>query len=94
MREILAETCRDEALQARLVAAFDFGDLLDRSFRKLSSGETRKVLLIRAFASAPQLLVAVDDEPFPLRTVSHLVFLKLQGHIPVHQRIDIEEPRA
>lgn len=62
VREILAETCRDEALQAELVEGFGFAPLLERSFRKLSSGETRKVLLIRAFASRPELLVL--DEPY------------------------------
>ena len=62
VQEILDECCEDVALQARLIEAFHFEHLLERSFRKLSSGETRKVLLIRAFTSAPDLLIL--DEPF------------------------------
>jgi molybdate transport system ATP-binding protein len=62
VQEILDECCEDKALQARLIDAFGFRALLERSFRKLSSGETRKVLLIRAFTSRPELLVL--DEPF------------------------------
>ena len=62
VQEMLDEACQDKGLQRRLIDAFGFDYLLDRSFRKLSSGETRKVLLIRAFTSAPQLLIL--DEPF------------------------------
>jgi molybdate transport system ATP-binding protein len=62
VQEILDETCVDAALQGRLVENLNFGHLLDRSFRKLSSGETRKLLLIRAFTSNPELLIL--DEPF------------------------------
>lgn len=60
--EVMAQGCRDRALQRRLVAAFAMEPLLTRSFRKLSTGETRKLLLIRAIASKPDLLVL--DEPF------------------------------
>ncbi|MBT6276860.1 MAG: molybdate ABC transporter ATP-binding protein ModF [Chromatiales bacterium] len=62
VREIIDETCADKALQARLIEAFNFDHLLDQSFRKLSSGETRKVLLLRALTSNPDLLIL--DEPF------------------------------
>ena len=62
VREILDQSCVDVATQQRLISAFHFEELLNRSFRKLSSGETRKVMLIRAFASNPQLLIL--DEPF------------------------------
>ncbi len=62
VQEILDETCDDKDLQIQLIEAFGFNHLLDRSFRKLSTGETRKVLLIRALASQPDLLVL--DEPF------------------------------
>ena len=54
--------------------------LLDRAFRKLSTGETRKLLLVRALSSRPDLLVL--DEPFDgldaashERLASHLVEL-------------------
>ena len=62
VQEILDEDCADKGLQARLVSAMNIEYLLERSFRKLSSGETRKVLLIRAITSAPDLLIL--DEPY------------------------------
>ena len=49
-------------LVERLVNEFKLDYLLDRAFRKLSTGESRKVMLIRALASEPDLLVL--DEPF------------------------------
>ncbi|MEM7252420.1 MAG: molybdate ABC transporter ATP-binding protein ModF [Pseudomonadota bacterium] len=62
VQAILDECCIDKPLQARLVEAFNFEHVLTRGFRKLSSGETRKALLIRAFTSDPDLLIL--DEPF------------------------------
>jgi len=46
----------------QLVQDFSLNDKLDRSFRHLSTGETRKMLLIRAIAAQPELLIL--DEPF------------------------------
>ena len=60
--EILARDCSDHAVKDDLVKKLSFTPLLDRAFRKLSSGETRKLMLIRALASKPDLLVL--DEPF------------------------------
>ena len=60
--EILAELCQDQALCNKLVEGLRISPLLDRSFRQLSTGETRKVLLIRALTSKPDLLIL--DEPF------------------------------
>ncbi len=62
VQEILDESCNDKEAQVRLVEAFHFTGLLDRSFRKLSTGETRKVLLIKALTSKAELLIL--DEPF------------------------------
>jgi molybdate transport system ATP-binding protein len=62
VRELLDQTCTDQLLQQRLIAAFNFEGLLDRGFRKLSSGESRKLMLIRALTSQAQLLIL--DEPF------------------------------
>ena len=45
-----------------LISQFQLGYLLDRAFRKLSTGESRKVMLVRALASEPELLIL--DEPF------------------------------
>ncbi len=60
--EILYEDCQDCELAEQLVIKFGLEPLLDRAFRKLSTGESRKVMLIRALASKPDLLVL--DEPF------------------------------
>jgi molybdate transport system ATP-binding protein len=49
-------------MQVKLIAAFKFESLLNQGFRKLSSGETRKLMLIRALSSKPDLLLL--DEPF------------------------------
>jgi molybdate transport system ATP-binding protein len=62
VRELLDQTCCDQALQQRLITAFHFESILDRAFRKLSSGESRKLMLIRALTSKAQLLIL--DEPF------------------------------
>jgi len=68
--EIINEVCKDSELRDRLITAFGFTDLLQQSFRKLSSGESRKMMLIRALCSAPQLLIL--DEPFEgLDVASH-----------------------
>jgi molybdate transport system ATP-binding protein len=62
VRELLDQTCSDQVLQQRLIEAFNLEGLLDRGFRKLSSGESRKLMLIRALTSRAQLLIL--DEPF------------------------------
>ncbi len=62
VQEILDEGCQDPNEQRRLVKAFEFEPLLTRSFRKLSTGETRKVILIKALTSGAELLIL--DEPF------------------------------
>ena len=56
VRDILFEDCRDLALAKQLSVKFDLQKLMDRAFRKLSTGESRKVMLIRALASKPVLL--------------------------------------
>lgn len=50
------------AFYQRLIELFDFSGLLTRNFVDLSTGETRKLLLIKALLSQPQLLIL--DEPF------------------------------
>jgi molybdate transport system ATP-binding protein len=62
VREILLELAQDESELDVLVKRFGIGSLLSKGFRKLSTGETRKVLLIRALLSRPDLLIL--DEPF------------------------------
>jgi molybdate transport system ATP-binding protein len=62
VQELLDEVSLDPELLARLINAFRFSPLLTRGFRKLSTGETRKVLLTRALTCQPDLLIL--DEPF------------------------------
>ena len=60
--DILNQHNPDPELLQSLITGFQFEELLSRSFRKLSSGETRKVMLIRALSSNAELLIL--DEPF------------------------------
>lgn len=62
VQEILDDGCQNKDEQRRLIDAFKFEPLLTRAFRKLSTGETRKVILIKALTSNAKLLIL--DEPF------------------------------
>ena len=73
VKEMLDEASTDPEMQAKLVDMFSLGSLLNRGFRKLSTGETRKLLITRALSSKPSLVVI--DGPFEgldTRTVSLL----------------------
>ncbi|MGB0206138.1 MAG: molybdate ABC transporter ATP-binding protein ModF [Neptuniibacter sp.] len=67
VREILEEG-KDENpdfdanLLEELIGKFKLEHMLERSFRKLSTGETRKIMLIRALVNKPGLVIL--DEPF------------------------------
>lgn len=75
--EMIFEQCQDPELASELVEKFGLSKLLDRAFRKLSTGETRKVMLIRALSSKPDLLIL--DEPFDGLDVDTLAML--QAHL-------------
>ncbi len=75
--EIIAEVCKDQTLADQLTQQFGLTPLLDRAFRKLSTGESRKVMLIRALTSKPDLLIL--DEPFEGLDVDSLA--ALQTHL-------------
>ncbi|MCA8863714.1 MULTISPECIES: molybdate ABC transporter ATP-binding protein ModF [unclassified Halomonas] len=77
VREMIFEQCQDPELASELVEKFGLTTLLDRAFRKLSTGETRKVMLIRALSSKPDLLIL--DEPFDGLDVDTLAML--QAHL-------------
>ena len=62
VHEMLAETSHDPELLAKLVDIFALEPLLHRGFRKLSTGETRKVLISRALTSKADMLIV--DGPF------------------------------
>lgn len=60
--EILHEGCLDAELASRLIEQFGLAGLMDRAYLKLSTGESRKVLLVKALTCKPDLLIL--DEPF------------------------------
>ena len=62
VRDMLDEVCKDPGLQTKLISLFRLDGMLDRGFRKLSSGETRKLLFTRALTSQPEMLIV--DGPF------------------------------
>lgn len=59
--EIIQDEVKDPARCARLAEQFGISALLDRRFKYLSTGETRKTLLCQALMTDPQLLIL--DEP-------------------------------
>lgn len=75
--EIIDEVCLDHGLARTLVDALGLQPLMGRAFRKLSTGETRKVMLVRALTSDPELLVL--DEPFD--GLDHDSLAWLQQHL-------------
>jgi molybdate transport system ATP-binding protein len=74
VREMIFEYCEDQLLAAELVEQFGLSPLLDRAFRKLSTGESRKMMLVRALANNPELLIL--DEPFDGLDADTLVMLQ------------------
>ena len=62
VRNIIFDDCLDSQTAQKIITKFALDYLLDRAFRKLSTGESRKVMLVRALSCKPQLLLL--DEPF------------------------------
>ncbi|MFC1701699.1 molybdate ABC transporter ATP-binding protein ModF [Pseudomonadota bacterium] len=62
VREMLDEVSKDPELLEKLIGLFQLEGLLERGFRKLSSGETRKLLFVRALTSQPDMLII--DGPY------------------------------
>lgn len=60
--EIIQEVNQDAELCEHLARQFGIEHLLDRRFKYLSTGETRKTLICRTLMSRPELLIL--DEPF------------------------------
>jgi ABC-type molybdenum transport system, ATPase component/photorepair protein PhrA len=60
--DIIQEEVKDAARCQELASRFGISHLLERRFKYLSTGETRKTLLCQALMSAPDLLIL--DEPF------------------------------
>jgi molybdate transport system ATP-binding protein len=74
VKDILAEGYTDAVIVKQLLGKFELEYLLERAFRALSTGETRKILLIHAIASSPELLIL--DEPFDGLDASTLKLLQ------------------
>ncbi|HGY3715192.1 TPA: molybdate ABC transporter ATP-binding protein ModF [Citrobacter gillenii] len=60
--EIILDEIKNPARCTELAQQFGIAHLLDRRFKYLSTGETRKTLLCQALMSEPELLIL--DEPF------------------------------
>ena len=60
--EMIQETNQNQALCENLALQFGIAHLLNRRFKYLSTGETRKTLICRTLMSQPDLLIL--DEPF------------------------------
>ncbi|WP_330961721.1 ATP-binding cassette domain-containing protein [Photobacterium sp. 53610] len=71
---VLEAGCPEAELDALLDKA-DLGQLRHRGFRQLSTGETRRVMLARALAAAPELLIL--DEPYAGLDLAHRKALSL-----------------
>ncbi|MBT0725292.1 molybdate ABC transporter ATP-binding protein ModF [Rosenbergiella sp. S61] len=80
-RDVIQESWGDSERCEALAKRFGIAPLLDRPFKVLSTGETRKTLLCQALMADPDLLIL--DEPFDgldveSRTALHQLLLELQ----------------
>ncbi|MFQ0977847.1 molybdate ABC transporter ATP-binding protein ModF [Vibrio campbellii] len=66
---LIYKACKDEALTQALIEDLDLSHLAESGFRVLSTGETRRVMLARALAVKPDLVLL--DNPFTGLDVAH-----------------------
>lgn len=66
---LIYEACKDEALTQALIEDLDLLHIAESGFRVLSTGETRRVMLARALAVKPDLVLL--DNPFTGLDVAH-----------------------
>jgi len=67
--ELIFEQCQSEQLTEQLISDLDLEHLRQSGFRVLSTGETRRVMLARALATKPDLIVL--DNPFTGLDIAH-----------------------
>lgn len=69
VEQLLSEFALSEEALMQLLAQTDLGHLRHRHFRQLSTGETRRVMLARALAAKPEMLIL--DEPYSGLDIAH-----------------------
>ncbi len=75
---LIFELCQNQDLTQKLIAELDLTRLQHSGFRVLSTGETRRVMLARALATQPDLVLL--DNPFTGLDVSHRASLATYLH--------------
>ena len=66
---LIFDQCQNKELTEQLIEDLDLSHLASSGFRVLSTGETRRVMLARALATQPELLVL--DNPFTGLDIAH-----------------------
>ncbi|CAE6934762.1 molybdate ABC transporter ATP-binding protein ModF [Vibrio sp. B1FLJ16] len=75
---LIFERCQNQTLTRKLIEELDLTHLQQSGFRVLSTGETRRVMLARALATQPDLVLL--DNPFTGLDVSHRASLASYLH--------------
>ncbi|CAE6921869.1 ATPase component photorepair protein PhrA [Vibrio sp. B1REV9] len=76
--KLIMEACQDDTLTHELMHDLDLAHLADSGFRVLSTGETRRVMLARALALKPNLILL--DNPFTGLDIHHRASLAAYLH--------------
>lgn len=86
VESLVLECCRSAELLAPILQQVELEDLKLRGFRQLSTGETRRVMLARALATEPKLLIL--DDPYAGLDIEHQVSLsRLLTEVAEHTQL-------